>query len=181
MEIDWFRTIEDILDSQASCPRCGVLAPQLLAGYSREHWAAYVAPRCHDCKDKVDCDSRKLVFLCEKCAMELRLRARPVDQAGMMVLLLQDCREDLQESLEYLAEFWQEDLDIAPEDVNSRLDEFAPEVFDEESSHRSELEEEYLTYHRWFREKGIRVPESEWRFRYVEDIIAIGYKTQLGD
>ena len=181
MEIDWFRTIEDILDGQASCPRCGVLATQLLAGYSREPWAAHVAPRCHDCTDKEDCDSRKLVFLCEKCAMELRLRARAVDQEEMMVLLIGDCREDLQESLEYLGEFWKEDLDIDPEDVNSRLDEFAPEVFEEESSYRSELEEEYLTYHRWFREKRIRVPESEWRSRYVEDVIALGYQTYLGD
>ena len=114
MQIDWVKTIEDIFANQVSCPRCGILTPQLVAGYSRAPWAAEYAPRCQNCTHKEDCDSRKLVFLCENCAKELRLRARPVDQEGMMTLLMQDCRKDLEECLDYLADYWQEDLDIAP-------------------------------------------------------------------
>jgi hypothetical protein len=28
---------------------------------------------------------------------------------------------------------------------------------------RRRLEEEYLTYHRWFRQHGLRIPDSAWR------------------
>src|SRR5687767_6357851 len=92
MQIDWVKTIEDIFSNQVSCPRCGILSPQLVAGYSRAPWAAEYAPRCQSCTHKEDCDSRKLVFLCENCAKELRLRARPVNQEEMMTLLMQDCQ-----------------------------------------------------------------------------------------
>jgi hypothetical protein len=181
MQIDWVKAIEDILSSQVHCPRCEVLGPQLVAGYSRAPWAGEYAPRCKDCTHKEDCESRKLVFLCESCASELRLRSRPVDQEGMMTLLLNDCRKDLEECLDYLAEYWQEDLDVDPEEAAARLEDVAPDIFEEESAWRSKLEEEYLRYHRWFRENHIRVPEPEWRARYVEEIISLGYTTALGD
>src|SRR6266508_3557359 len=64
--------------------------------------------------------------------IKLRLRAHPVDQEGMMTLLITDCRKDLEESLDYLADYWQEDLDIPPEEMTSRLEEVAPDVFEEE-------------------------------------------------
>ena len=108
MQIDWVKTIEDIFSNQVSCPRCGILSPQLVAGYSRAPWAAEYAPRCQSCTHKEDCDSRKLVFLCENCAKELRLRARPVNQEEMMTLLMQDCAGP-RERLDYLADYWQED------------------------------------------------------------------------
>ena len=181
MQIDWVKTIEDIFANQVNCPRCEVLTPQLVAGYSRAPWAAEYAPRCQNCTHKEDCESRKLVFLCESCAKELRLRARPVDQETMMTLLLEDCRKDLEECLDYLAEYWQEDLDVPPEDATARLEDVAPDVFEEEMAWRSRLEEEYLTYHRWFREHNIRIPEPEWRSSYAEEVIGLGYATTLGD
>ena len=98
-----------------------------------------------------------------------------------MGLLMNDCRKDLEECLDYLAEYWQEDLDIEPDDAEARLEDVAPDVFKEEVEWRSRLEEEYLSYHRWFRERNIRVPEPEWRSRYVEEIIGLGYETTLGD
>ncbi len=181
MQIDWVKTIEDILTDQINCPRCGILTPQLVAGYSRAPWAAEYAPRCQTCTHKEDCDSRKVVFLCQGCAKELRLRARPVDQEAMMSLLLNDCRKDLEECLDYLADYWQEDLDIEPESVDARLEEVDPDIFEEESAWRTKLEDEYLTYHRWFREHNFHIPEPEWRSRYVEEIIGLGYATILGD
>ena len=181
MQIDWAKTIDDILDNQVSCPRCGLMTDHLVAGYSRATWAAEYAPRCVNCTNKEDCESRKLVFLCEACARELRLRARPVDQEGMMTLLMQDCRKDLEECLDYLAEYWQEDLDVPPEDVAARLEDVAPDVFEDETAWRSRLEEEYLTYHRWFRERNVRIPEPEWRSQYVEEVVGLGYNTTLGD
>ena len=181
MQFDWAKAIDDILDKQISCPRCGVITEQLWGGYSRATWSSEYAPRCVNCTNKEDCESRKLVFLCETCARDLRLRARPVDQASMMTMLMLDCRKDLEESLDYLAEFWQEDLDVEPEDTASRLEDVAPEIFEDENSWRARLEEEYLTYHRWFREHATRVPEPEWRSHYVEEIIQLGYKTTLGD
>jgi len=181
MQIDWVKTIEDILTNQVTCPRCGVLTPQLVAGYSQAPWAAEYAPRCQSCSHKDDCDSRKLVFFCDSCARDLRLRARPVDQEEMMTLLLNDCRKDLEECLDYLADYWQEDLDVDPEETGSRLEDVAPDVFEEENAWRTRLEEEYLGYHRWFREHNLHVPEPEWRGRYVEEVIGLGYSTLLGD
>src|SRR3972149_7614241 len=99
-------------------------------------WAAEYAPRCQNCTHKEDCDSRKLVFLCESCAKEMRLRAQPVDQEEMMTLLMEDCRKDLEECLDYLAEYWQEDLDVPPEDSTVRLEEGGPDVFEEETAWR---------------------------------------------
>lgn len=98
-----------------------------------------------------------------------------------MTLLLNECRKDLEECLDYLAEYWREDLDIDPEDMDKRLEEVAPEVFAEENAWRHRLEEEYLAYHRWFREHNLRIPNPGWRSEYVEEIIGLGYTTLLGD
>jgi hypothetical protein len=181
MQIDWDKTIDEILADKTACPRCGRFTEDLLAGYTREPWGSDYAPRCQFCVRKEDCDARKLVVLCSACAEELSLRARPVDQQTLMGLLITDCRKDLEECLDYLMEFWQEDLEVPPEDMDKRLEEYDPQAFEEEDSSRRRLEEEYLTYHRWFREHTIRIPEPGWRNEYVEDILALGYNTLLGD
>ena len=98
-----------------------------------------------------------------------------------MTLLIGDCRKDLEDCLEYLADYWQEDLDIDPEDMERRLEEVAPEVFAEEDAWRRRLEEEYLNYQRWFREQGLRIPNAGWRSEYVEEVLALGYTTVLGE
>jgi hypothetical protein len=181
VQIDWSKTINDIFANKISCPRCGTLNTSVVAGYSRSTSAADYAPRCQDCTRKEDCDARKLVVVCEPCARELRLRARHIDQEGMMTLLMGDCRKDLEDCLEYLADYWQEDLDIDPEDVDRRLEDVAPEVFAEEDAWRRRLEEEYLNYQRWFREQGLRIPNPGWRSEYVDEVLALGYTTLLGD
>ena len=181
MQIDWNKTIDEILGDKMACPRCGTFAGEIVAGYSREPWGADYAPRCQFCIRKEDCDARKLVVLCASCARELNLRARQVDQETMMTMLLNDCRRDLQESLDYLAEYWQEDLDVPPEESDKRLEEFDTEAFAEENESRQRLEEEYLTYHRWFREHALRIPDPGWRAEYAEELIALGYTTTLGD
>jgi hypothetical protein len=144
VEIDWLKTIEDLFGDQLACPRCGRSSSQLLAGYSREPWAADVAPRRHDCIDKENCESRKLVFLCDACAKALRLRARPVDRTGMMTMLIEDCRADMDDCLSFLAEGWLEELDVNPEEMNSRLETIAPHIFEDESADRAEFEAEFL-------------------------------------
>jgi hypothetical protein len=181
VEIDWLKTIDDILGNDLVCPRCDRSSSHLLAGYTNKTWAGDLAPRHQDCTEKDTCESRKLVFLCAACARELRLRARPVDRAGMMTLLIEDCRNDLEDCLSYLAEGWMEELDIDLEEMNSRLETVAPHIFEDESADRADFEQEFLGYHRWFRENKVRIPNSEWRARYVEDIIALGYSTALGD
>ncbi len=120
-------------------------------------------------------------MVCEGCARELRLRARRVDEEGMMVMILQECRRELEDCLDYLADYWMEDLDIDPADMSRRLEEVAPEVFDEEDGARRKLEDEYLSLHRWFREHGKPLPDPGWRSEYVEEIYGLGYKTALGD
>ena len=181
MQIDWQKTIEEILADRVACPRCGGLTEDILAGYTREPWGADYAPRCQFCTRKEDCDARKLVMLCAACTEELGLRARRVDQETLMAMLLNDCRKDLEECLDYLAEYWQEDLDVPPDEIDKRLEEFDPETFGEEDEARRRLEEEYLNYHRWFRDRGIRIPDPAWRSEYAEEIIGLGYTTLLGD
>ena len=181
MQIDWEKTLDDILADKMACPRCATFTDQIVAGYTREQWGTDYAPRCQFCVRKEDCDSRKLAVLCEGCARELGLRARPVDQGTVMAMLLIDCRKDLEESLDYLAEYWQEDLNVPPEAIDKRLEDFDQDVFAEEEAARRRLEEEYLTYHRWFRERSMRIPEAAWRAEYVEDMLGLGYKTLLGD
>ena len=181
MQIDWDKTIDEILADKTSCPRCGNFTEQIVAGYSREPWGVEYAPRCQFCTRKEDCDARKLVVLCAGCAETLRLRSRPVDQESLMAMLMNDCQKDLEEALEYLSEYWQEDLDLPLEEADKRLEEFDAEAFGEEDDARRRLEDEYRTYHRWFREHKLRVPEPGWRAEYAESIIELGYTTLLGD
>lgn len=181
MQIDWNRTINDILGERVTCLRCGSLASEIVVGYSRSPAASDWSPRFHDCAHKEECDARKLIVVCETCARELRLRARKVDEEGMMQMVISECRRELEECLDYLADYWMEDLDIDPDDMDRRLEEIAPEVFEEEDAVRRRLEEEYLTLHRWFREHHKRIPDPGWRSEYVEEILELGYATQLGD
>jgi hypothetical protein len=181
MQIDWDKAIEEILSERLTCPRCERFTEDVVAGYTREPWGSDYAPRCQFCNRKDECDARKLVVLCNACAQELALRARAVDQTQLMTMLLNDCRRDLEECLDYLLEYWQDDLDVPPDSADKRLEEFAPDVFAEEDDARRRLEEEYLTYHRWFRDHRIRVPDPGWRSEYAEEIVGLGYTTQLGD
>lgn len=181
MQIDWDKAIEEILADKVACPRCSNFTGEMVVGYTREPWGTEYAPRCRLCTQKEDCDARKLVVLCEGCARELGLRVRRVDDETLMMMLFNDCRKDLDDSLEYLADYWQEDLEVPPEDVDKRLEEYSPDAYAEEDEGRRRLEEEYLTYHRWFRDRKIRVPDPAWRSEYVEEIIALGYATLLGE
>lgn len=181
MQIDWDKTIEEILAEKSSCPRCGNFTEEIVAGYTREPWGADYAPRCKFCDRKDDCEARKLVVLCEACAKELQLRSRRVDQPTVMTMIINDCRKDLEEALDYLAEYWQEDLDVPLDATDKSLEEFDPKAFDDERDARKKLEEEYLTYHRWFRDHKVRLPDPAWRAEYVEELIALGCTTLLGD
>jgi len=181
MQIDWRKAIDEILSTEICCPRCGALVPEVMVGSSRAPWASQFAPLCQGCNPREECDARKLVLLCEPCARETRLRGRKVNQEGMMSALLEECQRNLEESLDYLAEYWREDLDIDPKDMDKRLEEVDPQLFVQENAWRRYLEEQYLKFHRWFRERGLRIPNPAWRSEYVEEIIALDYDTLLGD
>lgn len=181
MQIDWQKTIDEILSAEICCPRCGALVPEVIVGYSRLPSASQFAPLCQGCNPREECDARKLVVLCGRCARELRLRGRKTSQEDMMAALLEECRRNLEETLDYLGEYWREDLDIDPEDMDKRLEEVDPQLFAQENAWRRHLEEQYLKFHRWFRERGLRIPNPAWRSEYAEEIIALGYDTLLGD
>jgi hypothetical protein len=181
MRIDWDKAINDIFSDKIACLRCGRLTPEIVVGFSRSPGASAFSPRRHECAHKDDCDARKLVVVCDACARELRLRARRVDEETMMGMVLNECRRELDECLDYLSDYWQEDLDIGPEEMDSRLEDVDPEVFEEEKRRREKLEDEYLHLHTWFREHLRSIPDPGWRSEYVEEIIALGYTTKLGD
>ncbi len=181
MKIDWQQAINDILAKKLSCPRCGTLTDDVFVGFLRIPEASEWAPLCEGCTKKESCDARKFVLLCEDCANHLRLRGRKVDEEGFMRALLEECRRNLEETLDYLADFWREDLDIDPDEMDKRLEDVDPELFDEENTWRCYLEEQYLKIHAWFRERHLGIPDPGWRSEYAEDIIATGYSTILGD
>jgi len=181
MQIDWNQTINDIFADKLSCLRCGSLTPDIVAGFSRSPAAAEYSPRVHDCAHKDECDARKLVVVCDACARELRLRGQRVDAEGLMTMILNDCRRELEECLDYLADYWQEDLDVDPADMEKRLEDVDPEVYAEETATRKRLEEEYLSLQRWFRTHHARIPNPGWRAEYAEELIELGYTTLLGD
>lgn len=181
MKIDWQQAINDILAKKLSCPRCGSLADDVLIGYLRTPEAAEWAPLCEGCQKKENCDARKFVVLCEDCATSTRLRGRRVDEDGFMHALIEECRRNLEETLDYLADYWREDLDVDPEEMEKRLEEVDPDLFEEENSWRRYLEEQYLKIHQWFRERHLPVPNPGWRSEYAEDMIALGYPTLVGD
>lgn len=181
MQIDWQRAINDILASKLSCPRCGTLVDEAMLGYLRTPEAAQWAPLCEGCAKRDSCDARKLVVLCPTCAGETRLRGRPVNEQAFMLALMDECRRALEESLDYIVEFWREDLDIDPDEMEKRLEEVDPDLFEEEDAWRRYVEERYLQVHAWLREHRIAVPNPGWRSEYVEDVIGAGYTTLLGD
>jgi hypothetical protein len=181
MQVDWDKTINEILAEKMACQSCGALGETLVVGYTREPDAATFAARCKDCVDKTDCDARKLVVVCDDCARRFRVNGEHMGEAGMMSLLLEECRTNLEESLDYLATYWKEEGEVEYEDMQKRLDEVDPDLFREEDSWRHRLEEEYLYLHRWFRERRVPIPNPGWRSQYVEDVVALGYTTLLGD
>jgi len=181
MRIDWDKTINEIFSDKLACLRCGKLTPEVVVGFSRSPSTAAFSPRRHECAHKDDCDARRLIVVCEACARELRLRARKVDEETMMGMVLSECRRELDDCLDYVSDYWQEDLDIPPEEIDKRLEEVAPDVFVDENERRDKLETEYLALHAWFRQHGCSIPDPGWRSEYVEEIIALGYQTRLGD
>jgi hypothetical protein len=181
MQLDWDKTINEILSEKMTCQACGAMAEQMLVGYTRNPDAAEFASRCKDCVDKTDCDARKLVVVCEPCARRYKVNGQMMDMAGMMSLLLDECRHNLEESVDYLSGYWKEEIELDYDDMDKRLDEVDPDLFREEDGWRVRLEEEYLQMHRWFREHNVRIPDPGWRSQYAEDVIALGYSTLLGD
>jgi len=181
MQINWQQTINDILADKLSCPRCGSLIEEVFIGYLRTPEAADWAPLCEGCSKREGCEARKLVTLCQDCAAHVRLRARKVNEEGLMTVLLEECRHQLEETLDYLTDYWREDLDIDPGDMDKRLENIDPELFEEENSWRRYLEEQYLKLHAWFRKRHLAISTPGWRSEYAEEVISLGYKTLLGD
>jgi|SRR5437870_9717435 len=181
MQIDWQRAINDILSRKLSCPRCGSLTDEVFVGYLRLPEAAEWAPLCQGCTKRENCDARKFVLLCESCARSVRLRGRRVDEDSFMHALMDECRRNLEETLDYLSEYWREDLDVDPEEMEKRLEDVDAELFEEENNWRRYLEEQYVKIHQWLRDRHIAITNPGWRSEYVEDVVALGYPTLLGD
>jgi hypothetical protein len=181
MNFDWEEALGDIFERRLVCPRCSQEQDTLVVGYSRKPAPNGYAPRHRDCAAGDECEARKLITLCSDCAQLERLRGEPQDAAQMLETYILDCRRDLDGSLDYVAEDWRDDFELTDEHLDDRLEVMDPEAFEEEGARRRRLEEEYLRYHREFRERKRRIPSAGWRNEYVEEIRALGYDTLLGD
>jgi hypothetical protein len=182
MNIDWDQALDQIFSRRLVCPRCHLDQEALVVGYSRNPALNAFAPRhSKDCPSGEACDARKLVTLCSDCADAERLRGELHRAGRVLAACMHDCRHDLDELLAYLTEYWTEDHELEPEDLDRSLEEVDPKGFAEHNAMRVALEEEYLRYHRELRERRRPVPDPGWRGEYVEEIIALGYQTVLGD
>jgi len=181
LQINWEEAINSLLADHLSCPRCSRDFEVLVVGYARRPGLTPFAPRHQNCPRGEECEARKLITLCEQCAREERLRGAPVDAGQLLETYLLDCRRDLEESLDYLAEYWRDEVELSEEQMDAQLEEVAPDLFREENEWRQRLEEEYLEYHREFRSRDRRIPAPGWRGEYAEEIHELGYETLLGD
>ena len=181
MQLDWDKAINDILSEKMTCQACGAMGDQMIVGYTREAAAAEFATRCKECTDKSDCDARKLVVVCEPCARQYRVNGELMDEAGMMSVLIDECRRNLEDSIDYLATYWKEEIEVEYDDMAKGLDQVDPELFKEEDSWRMRVEGVDLEPHRGVREDHLPLPDPGWRSTYVEEVVGLGYTTLLGD
>ena len=181
MQINWEDAVNKIFGDVLTCPRCARDEGELIIGYSRKPSMNKFAPRHRNCPRGDECDARKLITLCEGCAKLEGLAGSPVGAGEAIETYMLDCRRDLEESLDYIAEYWRDDYELNADDLDAPLEEIDPDVFREETTWRHRLEEEYLRYHREFRERKRRIPSAGWRSEYVEEIRALGYDTLLGE
>jgi hypothetical protein len=181
MQLDWDKAINEILAAKMACQACGALGEEMVVGYTRKPSAAEFAMRCRDCSDKSDCDARKLVVVCEACARVHLVNGELMDETAMMSVFMDECRRNIEESIDYLTTYWKEEMELEWDDMQKRLEEVDAEAFREEDAWRMRLEEEYLQYHRWFRERNRPIADPGWRSQYVEEVLEAGYTTLLGD
>jgi hypothetical protein len=181
VQIDWEGTINSLFAGSQTCGRCGSEKPSIVIGYSRKLSLNAYAQRHQNCARGPECDVRKLIALCEECAASEGLHGSLLDATEALEAYLLDCRRDLEESLDYVAEYWRDDYELLGDDLEKRMDEVDPELFKEETRWRERLEEEYLRYHQEFRQRSRRIPAPGWRSEYVEELRALGYDTLLGD
>ncbi len=181
MQIDWERMINSLFADAQTCARCGQDHASLVVGYSRKTALNAYAPRHQTCPRGEECDARKLITLCEACAAAEGLHGSLLDSNQALESYMLDCRRDLEESLDYVADYWRDDYELAGEELDKSMEEIDPELFQEETRWRQRLEEEYLRYHSEFRQRSRRIPAPGWRSEYVEELRALDYDTLLGD
>ena len=181
VRINWEDAINQIFEQRLRCPRCQKDLESLVVCYSRKPALSPFAPRHRNCPRGDSCEARKLITLCEDCARVEKLRGTPADAGQLLETYMLDCRRDLEESLDYIAEYWRDEVDLDEDNFDRRLEEVDPAAYREESEWRRRLEEEYVRYHREFRQLNRRIPAAGWRAEYVEEIRALGYDTVLGD
>ena len=141
MQINWEDAINNIFVDRLTCPRCGEDRESLVVGYSRKPELNLYAPRHRECPRGADCDARKLITLCAECARAERLRGNAGDASELLETYMLDCRRDLEESLDYVAEYWRDEIEVGEDDLDRSLAEIEPEIFAEESEWRRRLGE----------------------------------------
>ncbi len=181
MNFNWEDVLDEIFGGSLVCPRCEQEQPVLVAGFSRKPALSRYAARHSKCAHGDECDARKLITLCVECARVEHLRGEPQDGAQLLETYLLDCRTELDDSANFLTEYWRDEPGLTDEQLDGSFEDANPELFAEEEELRRQLEQEYLGYHRELRARHRRIPDPGWRSSYVEDIRELGYHTELGD
>ena len=181
MQINWESTINQIFSDTLTCPRCSLGYAELVVSYSRRTSLNSYAPRHRECPRGNECEARKLITLCEVCANEENVPGMKADADQLLEAYIIDCRRDLEDALDYLSDLWRDDIDLESNNLEKRLEDVDPNTYKDEIAWRDRLESEYLSYHNEFRKRKIRIPHPGWVSEYVEEILSLGYETQLGN
>ena len=179
MSVDWDKTINEILAGTLACQACNALGDEMVVGYTRSTEAAEFAARCQECTDKSDCDARKLVVVCEACASRYRVNGQLMTEAGWMGVQLDECRRNLEESLDYLSTYWKEEAEIEFADMSRKLEEVDPDTFREEDGWAGPPDGGRVlcasTAVISDRQRACAVPTQAGASQYVKTLVALGY------
>ena len=182
MQINWEEAINQIFQDRLTCPRCSTDNTSLVVGYSRRPTLNRFAPRHQECPRGEECEARKLITLCSSCAAEERLPGADADADQMLETYMLDCRRDLEDALDYVADLWRDDFELETESLEQGLEDVAPEVFrDETTLARTPWRPSTSATTRSSAGGHAASPTPGWRSEYVEELRALGYETLLGE
>src|SRR5215217_5684293 len=113
MHFNWDDALDQIFGLHLVCPRCREDQDALVVGYARKASLALYAPRHTNCADGSACAALKLLILCERCAGLEHFRGELEDGRPVFVSYMFDCRRELDAALDYLADGWRDEEDLA--------------------------------------------------------------------
>ena len=183
MQLDWDKAINEILSEKMTCQACGATGRR----DDRRLHARSLRRRVRDALQRMRRQDR---LRRAQARRRLRSRARAqhrvngevMDEAGMMGVLLDECRRNLEDSIDYLATYWKEEIEVDYDDMAEGARRSRPGAFQGRrrvafAARRGVPPAPPLVPRAPCAHPGSRGGAAN----YVEEVIGLGYTTLLGD